>query len=81
MPKKVNIELTACFTPKGKHTCMSDYQSGDSCEMLGSKHFGTVFVCMFSGDKVYHDGGFLSPCKGCPVAKALKDGEESEEHF
>lgn len=42
-------------TPDGKPTCARDFSTGEVCEFLLSKHFGTRFLCSFDLEgRIWH---------------------------
>jgi hypothetical protein len=72
--EEVQIKVLKYYTPDGKHTCSADYPEGKFCKFLGTRRFGTAYVCMCNGgDLVRYDDnplGFLEPHKDCILKEA-----------
>jgi hypothetical protein len=68
MKEEVKVSFTRFFTDEGKPTCSYDATKRNGyCKFLGSRNFGTVYVCMCNGDALrrYSPTGYLQPCKDC----------------
>jgi hypothetical protein len=77
MKEEINVTIARFFTDEGKPTCSYDAtKKAGYCRFLGSRSFGTVYVCMCNGDTLerYSPLGYLKPCKDCilhPPTKVL----------
>lgn len=70
---KRTVAFTIYKTPFGNPTCALDFESGEICEFLRTKWFGTVDVCACNPDESLHrdrEGlGYTVPHADCPIWK------------
>ena len=63
------IEVTG-YTHDGKPTCCLNVETREICQFLGTKTFGTKYVCM-CGEQTevqeYTLNGYLKPHNKCPI--------------
>lgn len=63
------------FAVQGLPTCLSwygdDNHQREACQFLLTRHFGTIFVCAFSGADIQNYGddenNLLQPPENCPI--------------
>ena len=90
MKEDIKVILSRFFTDDGKPTCSYDATKEDGyCQFLGSRNFGTVYVCNVRCDALdrYSPTGCLKPCKDCilhlpiTVSSNSKTLKEVEVHY
>jgi len=61
------LAIPVYYTPQGNRTCAANAIS-KICPMLTDPHFGTVYQCGWSGDRLLNGPEkYLEPSANCPL--------------